>query len=112
MAVFTTHERRNIRERMIAGRMAKKAAGGYIGGKVPWGCYLDGDRNVAELGQREPALQQIREEWADGVSLRNIAAKVEEEWRIPTSYQAVRRLMQAEEAERLEAEEESNDEAA
>jgi len=109
MAVFTTHERRNIRERMIAGRMAKKAAGGYIGGKVPWGCYLDGDRNVAELGQREPALQQIREEWADGVSLRNIAAKVEEEWRIPTSYQAVRRLMQAEEAERLEAEEESND---
>jgi len=113
MAVFTTHERRNIRERMILGRRAKKAAGGYIGGKVPWGCYLDEARNVMELGQREPALQQIREEWADGVSLRNIAAKVEEEWRIPTSYQAVRRLMQAEEAERLEAakkaEEESND---
>ena len=88
---------------MIIGRRAKKAAGGYIGGKVPWGCYLDEDRNVAELGQRDPALQQIREEWANGVSLRNIATKIEEEWRIPTSYQAVRRLMQADEAERLEA---------
>ena len=97
MAVFTGYERRRIRERMIAGRQAKKAAGGHIGGKVPWGCYLDDDRNVLELGQRELALQQIKEDWAAGVSLRDIADNISEDFRIPTSYQTVRRLMQAQE---------------
>jgi DNA invertase Pin-like site-specific DNA recombinase len=93
MAVFTGYERRRIRERMIAGKQAKKAAGGHIGGKVPWGCYLDDDRNVLELGQRELAFEKMREYWSEGTSLRDIAAKISEDYQISTSYQTVRRLM-------------------
>lgn len=86
MVSFANYERELIRERVLKGQRAKKAAGGYCGGKAPWGCevvyptgYDDDPKLRAKKSQtkalpwRDDAIMYIRELFEiRGYSLRTL----------------------------------------
>jgi DNA invertase Pin-like site-specific DNA recombinase len=76
LGAVAEHERAVIRLRMAAGAARKRAAGGYIGGRPPYG-------RLAVRGEleRDPAarrgLELIRRRARAGASLRSIVAELE-----------------------------------
>ena len=78
--VFAQLERAQIAARTKAALQAKKARGEKTGGALPLGCGLadDGKTLVADAAERE-ALELVRALRADGLSMRDIAARLNAE---------------------------------
>lgn len=78
IAVFAEFEREQYIERMLGGRLAKRDAGGWIGGTPPYGWHV-----VDGLLTRHDEEQRVRRRmqgWKRrGLSLRAIAAKLDAE---------------------------------
>lgn len=100
MAVFSGEERRRIRERVTAGKRAKKAAGGYIGGEPPFGFKKVGNGRTAKLREdpdEQDAIITIKTARLKGHSLRNICKIVEKRHGIQMSHITVRRIVNGDE---------------
>lgn len=97
MAVFSGEERRRIKERMLAGRRAKKEAGGFLGGCKPFGYKKQGTgrkARVEEDPEEQDAITTIKVARLKGHSLRDISAIVEKRHGIKVSHVTVRRIIQ------------------
>jgi DNA invertase Pin-like site-specific DNA recombinase len=70
------YERAVIRGRMMSGKAAKKAAGGYIGGTVPYGFQLI-EGQVVEEPDEQKVVALVGRRALAGASLRNIANELE-----------------------------------
>lgn len=80
MSIFADMERGRIAERMMVGKRAKKARGGHIGGKTPFGWKKIGEGREArlELDQREQEI--IREVVSyKGLAYPNLAHRASQE---------------------------------
>jgi DNA invertase Pin-like site-specific DNA recombinase len=69
-------ERALIRGRMMAGKAAKVAGGGYGGGRPPFGWRAEGKELVPEPREQE-AIAFIRQLHNEGLSSRQIAARLD-----------------------------------
>jgi DNA invertase Pin-like site-specific DNA recombinase len=79
LAAAAEMEKNQINERCSEGRKARKAEGKRIG-TVPWGFCLGGDGKTLVPSVREQGVTGICEGWRnDGLSLRQIAAKLNQE---------------------------------
>lgn len=79
MAAFAELERTRIAERVTAGKAVKRAAGGYLGGVVPFGYARHGlgrDSTLQPDPQTFPVLETIQRGHRAGMSLRQIKALV------------------------------------
>jgi DNA invertase Pin-like site-specific DNA recombinase len=76
LGAVAQYERAVIRGRMVAGRRAKADAGGFIGGRAPYGFRLVGGQLEPEPAEAE-VVELVRRLSAGGASLRTIAAKLE-----------------------------------
>jgi DNA invertase Pin-like site-specific DNA recombinase len=79
LALVAEFERERIRERSADGRAAKRAAGGHIGGSVPFGYRKVGAGRAARLEPdpvQQAALANMRALAAQGLPFRAIAAAV------------------------------------
>lgn len=97
MAVFSGEERRRIKERTLAGRAAKRAAGGHVGGHTPFGFKKVGSGRNAKLHpdpDQQDALTTIKVARLKGLSLRDIAKIVEKRHGLAISHVTVRRILQ------------------
>ena len=72
LGVIAEYERSMIRMRMRAGKLAKRARGGYIGGRVPFGYELGDDGALAESEIEQAALLRMVDLRAEGATLRAI----------------------------------------
>ena len=96
MAVFSGEERRRIRERVIAGKRAKQAAGGFVGGEPPFGYTKVGNGRAARLRENpeeQDAIVTMKAARLKGHSYRNICAIVEKRHGISVSHVTVRRIL-------------------
>jgi DNA invertase Pin-like site-specific DNA recombinase len=96
LAVFAGHERRLIRERLAEGRKAKKAKGGHIGGKRPFGFQVEGagkDARLIPIPEEQDAIATIRALRAGGMSLRRIAEEVGARHGITLSHMTVQTVV-------------------
>jgi DNA invertase Pin-like site-specific DNA recombinase len=94
LALVAEFERGRILERTLEGRRAKAAKGGHIGGSAPFGYRVEGtgkEARLVEVPEQQAALTTIRE-LCRQVSLRKIAAVVEEQHSFRLSHEAVRRV--------------------
>lgn len=95
LAAMAEFERARITERMIGGRMAKKAAGGYAGGAVPFGYTVVGSGKGAIIAPH-PEKFKIRTEIIAhrrrGLSLREIKDRIEAKYNIRLSLKVVWRV--------------------
>lgn len=73
IAVMAELERSNIRKRMAGGRMVKARAGGYAGGRVPYGYKADKTTHALEIDEEEASAVRIIFDHPE-ISLRNMAA--------------------------------------
>jgi DNA invertase Pin-like site-specific DNA recombinase len=71
------YERAVIRGRMMSGKAAKIASGGYGGGRPPFGWRAEGKELVPEPREQE-AIALVRQLADEGLSSRQIAARLEE----------------------------------
>lgn len=77
LGAISQYERALIRGRMMAGKAAKVSRGGYGGGRPPFGWRAEGKELVPDA--REQATVAFMRELADdGLSSRQIAARLEE----------------------------------
>ncbi len=74
---ISQYERALIRGRMMAGKAAKVAGGGYGGGRPPFGWRAEGKELVPEPREQE-VIALIRQLHDEGLSSRQIAARLEE----------------------------------
>ncbi len=72
LGVIAEYERSMIRLRMRAGKLAKRARGGYLGGRVPFGYELDADGSLVESEREQAALKRMTELRSGGKSLQAI----------------------------------------
>jgi DNA invertase Pin-like site-specific DNA recombinase len=72
LGVIAEYERSVIRMRMRAGKLAKRARGGYIGGRVPFGYELGDDGALVESKIEQAALRRMVDLRAEGATLRAI----------------------------------------
>ncbi len=96
MAVFSGEERRRIRERVTAGKRAKKSQGGYVGGKVPFGFKKSGTGRKAKLHPEpnaQDALITMKAARVKGHSYRDIAIIVAKRHGISVSHQTIARVI-------------------
>jgi DNA invertase Pin-like site-specific DNA recombinase len=77
LGAVSQYERALIRSRMMAGRAAKIASGGYGGGRPPFGWRAEGKELVPEPREQE-AIALVRQLADEGLSSRQIAARLEE----------------------------------
>jgi DNA invertase Pin-like site-specific DNA recombinase len=70
------YERTVIRGRMMAGKAAKKAAGGYIGGTLPYGFGLD-EGQVVPDDEEQKVVSLVGRRALEGKSLRQIADELD-----------------------------------
>ena len=99
MAVFSGEERRRIRERVLAGRKAKKEAGGFLGGSAPFGYDKVGNGRNSRLRENpdeQDAIVTIKAARLKGHSLRNICAILEKRHGMSLSHVTVRRILNGE----------------
>jgi DNA invertase Pin-like site-specific DNA recombinase len=75
-------ERALIRGRMMAGKAAKVAGGGYGGGRPPFGWRAEGKELVPEP-REQVAIALVRQLSDEGLSTRQIAARLEAEGHRP-----------------------------
>lgn len=71
------YERALIRGRMMAGKAVKVAQGGYGGGRPPFGWRAEGKDLIPEPREQE-AIRLVRQLADEGLSTRQIAARLEE----------------------------------
>lgn len=96
MAVFSGEERRRIRERVTAGKRAKKEAGGFTGGSVPFGFTKVGQGRKAKLKpnpEEQDCIITMKAARAKGYSARDIAKIVGKKHGIAVSHQTVYRIL-------------------
>jgi len=74
MGVFAELERAMIVKRMRAGRAHKKAAGGFIGGTVPYGYKCVGGDLIQDKLEQATIAQMLSLHHTEHLSLRAIAA--------------------------------------
>ena len=97
MAVFSGEERRRIRERVLAGRKAKKEAGGHVGGNPPFGYEKVGSGRNARLRENpdeQDAIVTMKAARLKGHSFRNIERIVEKRHGLKISHVSIRRIIQ------------------
>lgn len=95
-AQFAQFERERIAERTEAGRKAKKATGGYGGGRKPFGYDVVGEGREAKLQPNPKQQAAIADmvKWSDqGDSTRTIAAKVKEVHGMYVSHVTVAKIL-------------------
>lgn len=73
LGAVSQYERSMIRLRMSAGKTRKAAAGGYAGGRPPYGWVAMGRELVPDPAEQK-VIREIRRRWRRGESLRTIAA--------------------------------------
>jgi DNA invertase Pin-like site-specific DNA recombinase len=104
MAVFAGEERRRIRERVTAGKRAKRSQGGYVGGKVPFGFKKSGTGRKAKL-QPDPnaqdALITMKAARVKGHSYRDIAIIVAKRHGITVSHQTIARVIRGDKNDQI-----------
>jgi len=96
MCVFSGEERRRIRERTLAGRRAKKAAGGHLGGHAPFGFRKIGSGRGARLepdADQQDAITTIKVARLKGYSFRDIERIVQKRHGIYVSHVTIRRII-------------------
>lgn len=96
MAVFSGEERRRIRERVLAGRKAKKEAGGHVGGNPPFGYTKVGNGRNAYLRENpdeQDAIITMKAARLKGHSFRNIEAIVKKRHGLQISHVSIRRIL-------------------
>lgn len=99
MAVFSGEERRRIRERVIAGKRAKRSAGGFTGGSVPFGFTKVGQGRKAKLKpnlEEQDCIITMKAARAKGYSARDISKIVAKKHGIAVSHQTVYRILKGE----------------
>ena len=74
---ISQYERALIRGRMMAGKAAKVSKGGYGGGRPPFGWRAENKELVPEPREQE-AIALVRQLAEEGLSTRQIAARLEE----------------------------------
>jgi DNA invertase Pin-like site-specific DNA recombinase len=77
VGAVSQYERAVIRGRMMAGRAAKAAAGGFIGGRPPYGFTVVNGEVVPDPAEQE-VVQLVRQLASSGLSLRDIGAELDE----------------------------------
>ena len=77
LAAVSQYERALIRSPMMAGKAAKVAKGGYGGGRPPFGWRAEGKELVPDEAEQE-VISLVRQFHNEGLSLRQIAARLEE----------------------------------
>lgn len=75
LAVLAQYERAVIRSRMLAGKAAKKAQGGYAGGRPRFG-YQAKDGALVPVQREQQAIELARRLRRDRLSLREIADRL------------------------------------
>jgi site-specific DNA recombinase len=93
LALVAEFERERIRERLADGRLAKRDAGGHIGGSAPFGFKKIGMGRTARLEPdpaQQAALVDMRKLAAEGLASRAIAAAVQERHGLAVSHVTVR----------------------
>jgi len=96
MAVFSGEERRRIKERVLAGRKAKRDAGGFLGGEAPFGFRKSGygrGSKLEECPEEQDAIVTMKAARLKGQSYRNIVKIVEKRHGISMSHITVRRIL-------------------
>lgn len=96
MAVFSGEERRRIRERVLAGKRAKKEAGGFLGGKVPLGYKKIGKGRKARLvedPEGQDIIVTIKAARLKGYSTRDISKIIAKRHGKQLSHQTVHRIL-------------------
>jgi len=99
MSVFSGEERRRIKERTLAGRRAKKEAGGHIGGHAPFGYKKVGSGRSAKLEidpEQQDAITTMKVARLKGHSFRNIEAIVQKRHGMYVSHVTIRRILRGE----------------
>lgn len=101
MAVFSGEERRRIRERTLAGRKAKRDAGGHVGGCAPFGYRKVGSGRSAKLEidpEQQDAITTMKVARLKGHSFRNIEKIIEKRHGMSVSHVTIRRVLRGEHA--------------
>jgi DNA invertase Pin-like site-specific DNA recombinase len=76
IGAVSQYERTVIRGRMMAGKAAKKAAGGFLGGSVPYGFRLV-DGQVVTYDDEQKVVKLVGRRALAGASLRQIADELD-----------------------------------
>ena len=84
VGAVSQYERTVIRGRMMAGKAAKKAAGGYLGGTVPYGFRLV-DGQVEQDDDEQKVVALVGRRALAGASLRQIADELDRKGYRPRS---------------------------
>ena len=95
MAVFAEFEKTKIKERQKRGIAEKRERGGYLGGKVPWGCEKIGlghKSALQEKPERRRAIEAIVRLNAEGKGSRPIAEYVSNKF-LKVTHQTVIHLL-------------------
>lgn len=101
MAVFSGEERRRIKERTMAGRKAKKNAGGHLGGNAPFGYDIEGNGRNAKLvpnPEEQDCITTMKVARLKGHSFRNIEAIIKKKHGKYVSHVTIRRILQGDHA--------------
>jgi DNA invertase Pin-like site-specific DNA recombinase len=99
MAVFSGEERRRIKERVLAGRRAKKEAGGFLGGEPPFGYSLSGKgrgSRLRENPEEQDAIVTMKAARLKGYSYRDIVKIIAKKHGIDISHVTVRKIITGE----------------
>ena len=95
MAVFAEFEKTKIKERQTRGIKEKRERGGYLGGKIPWGCEKIGLGHksvLQEKPERRRAIEAMVRLNADGKGSRPIAEYVSNKF-LKVTHQTVIHLL-------------------
>jgi len=95
MAVFAEFEKTKIKERQTRGIKEKRDRGGYLGGKIPWGCEKIGLGHksvLQEKPERRRAIEAMVRLNADGKGSRPIAEYVSKKF-LKVTHQTVIHLL-------------------
>jgi putative DNA-invertase from lambdoid prophage Rac len=99
LALMAEFERERIRERVAEGKAAKQNAGGFVGGRRPFGFTVEGEGRNAVLvpdAAEQRATARIRALRAEGKSYRAIAAELGADGFV-ISHTAVKNILEREE---------------
>lgn len=96
MAVFSGEERRRIRERVLAGRAAKKASKGFVGGFAPFGYTKVGTGQKSRLvedPEQQDAIITMKVARQKGLSYRRIVTVIERKHGLKVSHMLVKKIV-------------------
>ena len=92
LALVAQFERERIAERTAEGRVAKRKAGGHIGGTAPFGFRKVGEGRAARLEpvpEQQAALSTMRLLSTEGTASRAIAAEIQVRYGLKVSHVTV-----------------------